>query len=184
MLMEAGAPDRVIKHVCTVMVAANAIAERCSTDRELVRAGALLHDIGRSRVHGNKHSAVGAEMAKDLGLPEELVGIVRKHMGAGFTPEEAEAMGLPPGDYMPSTLEEKIVCHADNMVADDRLVTIRESIEDARRKGYQRTAERMLAMHEELSAICGEDVDSIVGRIDPSSYRGPCGRYLRMSIDE
>lgn len=184
LLSGAGAADRVIKHVCTVMMVANAIAASCHADRDLIRAGALLHDIGRSKVHGNKHSAVGAEIARDLGLPDAVVNIVRKHMGAGFTPEEAAAMGLPPGDYMPSTLEEKIVCHADNLVADDRIMKISGSIEDARRKGYAGTAERMAAMHSELSAACGEDIDLIVSRVDLSSHRGPCARYLRMPINK
>lgn len=184
LLKEAGAADRVIKHVCTVTAVASAIADRCPADRELVRAGALLHDIGRSKGHGDKHSAVGAEMARELGLPEAIVSIVRKHMGAGFTGEEAEEMGLPPGDYMPSTLEEKIVCHADNMVADDRIMSIRESIGEARRKGYRNTADRMAAMHSELSSACGEDVDLIVSRVDPSKHQGPCAKHLRMKINK
>jgi hypothetical protein len=39
-------------------------------------------------------------------MPEPLVLIIRKHVGAGILPEEARALGLPDRDYFPSTLEE------------------------------------------------------------------------------
>jgi uncharacterized protein (TIGR00295 family) len=174
------APDRLIKHGCTVMVLAVAVAEYCQADMELVKAGGLLHDIGRTRTHDLRHGVVGETIARSLSLPEPLALIIRKHMGAGILPEEAVKMGLPELDYLPSTLEEKIVCHADNLVGDAEYLTSQASYQDFLRKGLERAGERMLAMHQELSDRCGTDVDEIVLEIQERSHRGPCGRYLRM----
>ena len=85
-------------------------------DMELVKTGALLHDIGRSQTNGIKHAVVGAELLKERGFPWEVVNIVERHIGAGISREEAKVLGLPPKDYLPLTLEEKLVAHADNLI--------------------------------------------------------------------
>src|SRR5690554_3439113 len=112
------------------MRVAEAIAMRCSADLSLVRSGALLHDLGRSRTHDIRHGVEGARRARELGLPESLVMIIQKHVGAGITPENARDLGLPPLDYVPSTLEEMIVCHAGNLVDDDKVITSQDAYLD------------------------------------------------------
>lgn len=161
-LLDAGCKRRVIVHCCTV----RAVAEEMLTgikgvDRRLVVAGALLHDIGRAIDHSIMHAYVGAEMVSDMGLPPELVAIVRKHTGAGLDAEDVAEMGLPEGDYMPSTLEEKIVAHADNMVSDNRVVDHMQSVNKLRNKGADKGADRVVALHKELSALFGMDLDVI-----------------------
>ena len=180
----AGAPDRVIKHICTVAVLAQAIARRCGADVKLVMAGAMLHDIGRGRTHGIRHAVEGVAIARSLGLPEPVVLIIQKHTWAGMDPEEAVEVGLPLLDYMPSTLEEKIVCHADNLVGDATYTTSAEAYQEFVRKGFLSTAERFMDMHRELSARCGEDIDHIVRRVSSTKHHGPCSRYLDMKIDK
>lgn len=179
-----GAPDRVIKHVCTVMVLAVAIAERCAANVELVRAGGLLHDLGRTRTHGIRHAVEGVSIARSLNLPEPLVLIIQKHVWAGMTPSEAAEVGLPDLDYMPSTAEEKIVCHADNLVGDADYLTSQESYRELVRKGYESTGQRMLAMHRELSDRCGQDIDEIVRDLDVRKWNGPCARYLELKVEK
>jgi uncharacterized protein (TIGR00295 family) len=179
-----GAPDRVIKHVCTVTQLAVGIAKRSGADVDLVRAGGMLHDVGRSRTHGIRHGVEGEAIARSLALPEPLVLIIRKHVGAGILPEEARALGLPDRDYVPSTLEEKIVCHADNLVGDADYMSSVLAYDDFVRKGLRESGDRMMAMHRELSAACGTDVDSIVEEVRHQQAEGPCARYLRMPIDK
>ncbi len=183
LLKAQGTTDRVLKHVCTVTRLAVAIARRCGADVDMVRAGALLHDIGRSRTHGLQHGVVGEDIARSLLLPEPLVLIVRKHVGAGILPEEAAALGLPDRDYMPSTVEEKIVCHADNLVGDDRYLSSQASYRDFVRKGLEDAGRRMLDMHKELSHLCGRDIDNIVLELMSNDDHGPCLKYLEMGID-
>jgi uncharacterized protein (TIGR00295 family) len=168
--------------LCTVTVLAKAIAIRSKADLELVTAGALLHDIGRTRTHGLRHGMEGAQIARSIHLPESVVLIIQKHVGAGITPQEAEGLGLPPLDYMPSTLEEMIVCHADNLVGDATYLTSSESYEDFKRKGLEQSGKRMLAMHRELSERCGEDVDDIVREVKNTKVEGPCSKHLKMKM--
>jgi uncharacterized protein (TIGR00295 family) len=161
-LKEEGCTPRVIRHVCTVNVVAMLIASKTGADMDLVNAGSLLHDVGRSRTHGAKHVSEGVSIARSRDLPEPLVRVISRHIAAGLTKDEAKALGLPDGDYMPETLEEKIVCHSDNLVSDDRITSLQEALDDLNSKGYTSTAMRMKAMHEELSALCGEDIDGML----------------------
>ncbi len=130
-------------------------------DRRLVVAGSLLHDIGRSVDNGISHALKGSEILAKMGFPEELVALVRKHTGAGLDDVDARELGLPPGDYMPKTIEEKIVAHADNLVSDDRVVSYRHSVERLVNKGALRGAERIETLHWELSKLYGMDLDVI-----------------------
>ncbi len=165
-LVEEGCKRRVVVHCCTVRAVAEEIASRIEgVDMDLVVAGALLHDIGRSVDHSIMHAYLGSKIAERLGLPREVVEIIRKHTGAGLDQEDVEELGLPPGDYMPSTLEEKIVAHADNMVSDNRVVPHSHSVDKLVYKGAFRGAERIEVLHMELSDLYGEDLDSIIGRI-------------------
>lgn len=177
LLIEEGVSTGVVAHVCTVMRVAEAIAMRCSADLSLVRSGALLHDLGRSRTHDIRHGVEGARRARELGLPESLVMIIQKHVGAGITPENARDLGLPPLDYVPSTLEEMIVCHSDNLVDDDKVITSQDAYLDYAGKGLEEQGRRMLDMHRTLSEACGMDVDEITKAIDLKG-QGPCSNYL------
>jgi uncharacterized protein len=84
-------------------------------DLALVEAGALLHDLGRSVTHGVGHGAVGGELARGLGLPVAVARIIERHVGAGIPGDEAAELGLPEGEYVPESLEEKVVCYADKL---------------------------------------------------------------------
>lgn len=160
MLLDVGCKRRVIIHCCTVEAVAKEIASHVpGVDRDLVNAGALLHDIGRSVDHSIMHAYIGSQIVGAHGLPQALVDIVRKHTGAGLDAEDVDEMGLPPADYMPSTLEEKIVAHADNLVSDNKVVKHDHSVEKLRNKGADRGADRIEALHKELSKLYGEDLD-------------------------
>ena len=165
-LVKEGCKRRVVVHCCTVRAVAEEIASHIEgVDMDLVVAGALLHDIGRSVDHSIMHAYLGSKIAERLGLPNEIVDIIRKHTGAGLDQEDVEELGLPPGDYMPSTLEEKIVAHADNMVSDNRVVAHGHSVDKLIYKGAFRGAERIEVLHMELSDLYGQDLDSLVKKL-------------------
>ena len=159
--MEAGCKRRVVVHCCTVGAVAEEMLSRIDANRELVMAGSLLHDIGRSVDNSITHALIGSEMIGGMGFSEELVSIIRKHTGAGLDAADVGEMGLPPGDYMPKTIEEKIVAHADNLVSDNRVVGHTHSVEKLRNKGAVRGADRMESLHWELSKLYGMDLDVI-----------------------
>lgn len=120
----AGCSEDVIAHCRVVRDLALTYTSDPIVDRDLVEAGALLHDIGRAVTHDLSHADVGGEMCRSLGIDEAVVSIVERHVGAGLTADESSLLGLIPRDRMPRTIEEKIVAHADNLVKGTRIITI------------------------------------------------------------
>ncbi len=117
-LEEFNCPSLVIEHSQAVLLKAIKMVKdfELDVDLDLVKTGAILHDVGRSRTHGIDHAIVGAEILKSRGFPLEVVNIVERHSGAGISKKEALNLGLPPKDYIPIALEEKVVAHADNLI--------------------------------------------------------------------
>ena len=129
LLGQAGCDAQVIAHCRAVHEVAIRYADRIPlSDRELVSAGAYLHDIGRAKTHTILHAQAGADYCRSIGLPEPVARIVECHTGAGLTADECTLLGLLPRDCVPGTLEEKIVCNADNLVAGAHPVSIERTI--------------------------------------------------------
>jgi uncharacterized protein len=87
-------------------------------DRDLIEAGALLHDIGVYRLDGAPyicHGVRGEELLTEAGLPPSVSRFASHHTGAGLTKEQIIAGGLPlpPRDYLAGTIEEELVMYAD-----------------------------------------------------------------------
>lgn len=95
-------------------------------DPRFVTDAAMLHDIGVVRVNAPSihcfgdlpyicHGVAGAEILKSEGVGECYGRVCLRHTGSGITPEEivAQQLPLPAGNYMPVTLEEKLICYAD-----------------------------------------------------------------------
>lgn len=179
LLRDVGCKKRVIIHCCTVRTVAEEMMKKIDCDRELVIAGSMLHDIGRAKDHSILHASIGAQIARDLGLPKELIDIIIKHTGAGLDQQDVEEMALPPGDYMLKTLEQKIVAHSDNMVRDNMIVPHTYSVEKLANKGAVRGAQRIEDLHRELSSLYGEDLDVIVDILgEYPKITGPCGAII------
>jgi len=62
------------------------------------------------------HGRIGAEIARDLGLPKEITAIMEKHICGGLTETEAKELDLPIKDCTLRKLEEKIVIYEDRLV--------------------------------------------------------------------
>jgi uncharacterized protein len=132
-LHNVGCAPNVIRHCEAVSKLAVEIAKACqkrgmNVDLELVEIGALLHDIGRAKTHRIDHGVVGAEIARSKGLPESIISIIENHPLAGITAEEAKKFSLPVKDYLPRTLEERIITYADKRLEGGRIVDIEVTI--------------------------------------------------------
>lgn len=161
LLRECGCNEMVVAHCVAVSELAVKIARRCRADVELVEIGGLLHDLGRCKSHSITHAVEGAKVAREKGLPREVVEIIERHIGAGITKEEAGHLGLPERDYLPLTLEQKIVAHADNLMWGTKRTGVKEAAGTLVRQGLQEQARRILKLHEDLSGRCGMDIDRI-----------------------
>ena len=84
----------------------------------------------------SEHGYVGAKILEEEGVDAVVVEIVRRHVGAGISKEEAASLGFPKGDYIPRTLEEKVVCFADKMVSADSVRPFEEEVKRFERKGH------------------------------------------------
>jgi uncharacterized protein len=124
-------------------------------DLKLVEAGALLHDIGRSKTNSVNHGVIGGKIAETEALPEPVIKIIKRHVGGGFTPEEAALFGWPPDVYAPSSLEEKIVSYADKLIdnSNRKRVPIDVEISKLQAKGHKDGAERVRKLHEEMTTL-------------------------------
>ena len=161
-LTKAGCSEKVINHILTVTEIALKIAARFpEVDMNLIEAGGLLHDLGRAKTHGITHAIEGSKLARELSLPEKIVSIIEHHIGAGITKEDAADLDLPIKDYIPKTLEERIIAHADNLVEGNKRVSIQRSVQVLESKGLAEVAERVTQMHLALSKEAGIDIDDL-----------------------
>jgi uncharacterized protein len=102
-----------------------------AVDREVVAAGAMLHDIGIKFCHAPSiycrgeldyilHGSCGGDMLRNYGMEKGLdleayARICERHTGSGITAQEVAAQKLPLEirDYLPETNEEKLIALAD-----------------------------------------------------------------------
>jgi len=160
LLVKSGCEKNVVDHCKAVARLAVRIAKKLKNngfdvDLKLVEIGALLHDIGRSKTHTVHHAIIGANITREAGLPESIIRIIERHVGGGITSEEARRLGWPVRDYVPETLEEKIVCYADKLIEGDRQVSIERTIEKlaAELGGGHSAIERIKKLHEEFMSM-------------------------------
>ncbi len=155
-LKEAGCAENVIAHILAVKNTAMRIASelKVPVNKELLLTGAMLHDIGRAKTHGIEHAIVGVDIARKLGFSESVLNIIERHIGAGISREEARELGLPEKDYIPETVEEKLVAYADNLLNGNREVSFEDSLERFRRTlGTEHPAvKRYIELHKEIES--------------------------------
>lgn len=107
-------------------------AARLNIDKDFVYDAAMLHDIGIFRCdapgiycYGTepyiRHGVIGAELLRNEGL-QEFARVCERHTGAGLTAKEIAETGLPLPhmDFLPESLEEKLICYADKFFSKSR----------------------------------------------------------------
>ncbi len=99
------------EHVLRVTAVAERIARAEGADREIVRAAALLHDVGRAEEErtGESHADIGARQARQI-LADQP---------AAFVAAVAEAIAQHRfrGDGQPASLEARVLFDADKLDA-------------------------------------------------------------------
>lgn len=110
-------PQNIIGHSLAVsgmsLEVADAVASRgVPVDRELVLAGAILHDIAKAGE--GDHLREGAVILRELGF-HRVADVVERH-----------GIGSLTDDNKPQSIEDKIVHYADKRVVEDKIVSIEE----------------------------------------------------------
>ncbi len=120
--------DILITHSTLVTLRALKICDEhpeLHMDRRFIEEAAMLHDIGVCRCDAPgiqcfgsepyiRHGVIGAMMLGEEGFPKHA-RVCERHTGAGLTAREIEEQNLPlpHQDFLPETLEEKVICYAD-----------------------------------------------------------------------
>ncbi len=160
--------ENIIRHSEQVMRVSMALVERLKDPSlirpDLVRAGALLHDIAKSRTIDTKelrHDLIGGEMMRELGY-DDIAKIVETHVVFG----EVDRNGR---------LEEReIVFYADKRVMHDKIVSLDERIKDlVDRYGINDrivnliTENKVLILEIEnkIRSFLSEDIEDILARL-------------------
>jgi uncharacterized protein len=110
--------ESVHAHCVIVCQLAEQLFTGLDVDADLVRAGALLHDVGVYRLDSAeyvRHGVLGHALLQELGFPEEVCRFASRHTGVGITRDDVLRQGLPipVDDYVPRTPEEELVMYAD-----------------------------------------------------------------------
>ncbi|MDD2961250.1 MAG: HD domain-containing protein [Muribaculaceae bacterium] len=102
-------------------------------DKDFVYEAAMLHDIGIYQTNAPSiycfgsepylcHGIIGAKLLRAEGLNRHAL-VCERHIGAGLTAAEIkeQSLPLPMVDYLPQTIEEKLVCYADNFFSKSKI---------------------------------------------------------------
>lgn len=136
-----------------------------NADIQFVYEAAMLHDIGIIRTnapgidcHGELpyicHGIAGCAMLLEEGLERHAL-VCERHTGAGLTKEEIIAgdIPLPHRDFLPVTIEEKIICYADKFFSKSRELSYQKQFDEVMKtmgKFGEATQRRFLELHEML----------------------------------
>ena len=166
----AGSPlrDIYLRHCRSVADEALEIVRRrgLSLEPDTVEEAAMLHDIGivatdapSIHCHGTEpyiaHGIIGASMLRSLGVSEDVARVAERHTGSGLTREEviSQHLPLPPADYLPETLLEKLICYADKFYSKSGDMQRKDLARV--RKGLSRFGEDSLRRFDELHEMFG-----------------------------
>ncbi|MCM1349415.1 MAG: HDIG domain-containing protein [Firmicutes bacterium] len=166
----AGTPlrDIYLRHCRSVANEALEIAHRKHlplTD-EMIEGAALTHDIGifatnapSIQCRGTEpyiaHGVIGAALLRREGAPEEWARVAERHTGSGLIQDEitCRRLPLPPGNYVPESLLERLICYADKFYSKSGGMK-RKNLEQVRKsmaKFGQKSLDRFEELHSEFA---------------------------------
>lgn len=157
--------DMVLEHSQAVKNIALIIAKEIKkrkhpVDLNLIKIGSLLHDIGRFKYPPwdkkmIRHGYWGGQILRKEGLLKEAK-IAERHLGAGISKEEIikGKLFLPKKDFLPKTIEEKVIAYVDNLIFQDRLGEILE-VADKFKGLPVSVKKRLVQLHNEIEKLRG-----------------------------
>ena len=157
-----------VDHSHAVAELACRISERVGARTDFVLEAAWLHDIGikYTRAPGIgcqgeepylKHGIIGRELCEREGLPEHGL-VCERHVGTGLTSAEIrdQKLPLPCREMLCQTLEERIVCYADQFFSKSTPNPL--TVEEVRRRVGRHGQDSLLRfenLHHEFGGAAG-----------------------------
>jgi ribonuclease Y len=147
--------QNVLAHSIETAHIAAMMAAELGADVDAVRAGALLHDIGKAVTHevDGAHALIGADIAKRYGVPQKVVNIIAAHH------HEEEQTSL-----------EAILVEAADAISGARPGARRETLEAyvKRIKALENVAKSFKGVEESYAIQAGREIRIIVkpGEVD------------------
>ena len=175
LLSEYGRGAAWVKHCLAVAGSASRLGyvleSRYPIDQHYLWSAALLHDIGRCVTHDPvMHGVEGYNLLLKLGHEEEAF-VCASHILFGLEASEAVQFGLPAQDFIPHTIEERLVPLVDLMIEgvqpttlDRRFSSLRKRyfensfLTDRLDRAYQTARSLMIQLSEEI----GESVEKVI----------------------
>jgi uncharacterized protein len=158
------AVDLVWTHSQIVMEIARQLARNYAEksgetiDYDLIKTGALVHDIGSYKCFGDKkypyilHGIFGREILLNEGYSPQIADCAASHVGVGITTKEIKErkMPLPIADYLPQTLEEELICYADKFHSKSPKFDEFTEIEAEVKKYGREPFKRLIKLHDKF----------------------------------
>ena len=133
-------------------------------DKGFLKTAALLHDIGRYKTHDPiLHGLEGYRLLTRLGHHGEAF-VCASHILCGLEKDEAVQYGFPEQDFMPKTLEERLIPVCDCLVEIDRPTTLAKRLISIKQR-YQWSDHFLLRIEKAAERVRSfiEDADRELG---------------------
>jgi uncharacterized protein len=137
---------------------------KADVDLSFIQEAAMLHDIGIFRCHSPeimcvgsepyvRHGIMGRQILEDEGFPRHAL-ICERHTGVGLTREDViqQELPLPKRDFMPKTVEEKIICLADKFYSKNPEKLFKEKSLSKIKRNLKKRGSHIIRRFEELQA--------------------------------
>ena len=152
----------VLNHSKAVQKFAVSIAKMVNADVEFVKVASMIHDIGRFDCPPGplsvKHGIIGAKILRKEGYPK-LARVCERHLGGGLPKEQIikENLPIPKRDFMPKTIEEKIITYADNLISGNIVKSPEWTVERFRKEINKACARRIEKLNEEIKNLINKN---------------------------
>jgi uncharacterized protein len=175
LMMEYGRGAAWTKHCFAVAASAarvgSALGAYRAIDHGFLWSAALLHDIGRFVTHDPiRHGVEGYDLLTRLGYEPEA-NVCASHILFGLDSCEAIRFGLPARDFVPRTIEERLVPLVDFLIEFDKPTTLDRRFSSLRKRysddefflsRLDRARERAEAFMLQLNKEIGKPIEDII----------------------
>jgi uncharacterized protein (TIGR00295 family) len=185
LLVEYGQGSTWVNHCLAVADSASRLGRALegpyAIDRDYLWSSALLHDIGRYVTHDPiRHGVEGYKLLSRLGHEKEAFVCV-SHVLFGLKASEAVQFGLPDHDFIPHTIEQRLVPLVDLMTEGVHATTLERRFSSLRKRYVEnsylmnrldRAQQIARSFLIEISEALGESAEKIIGvKMTPEGNR-------------